>query len=243
MAFINLDYSFTSRILSSTKGKKVCLDRVDFLLTRVICLCRSKVWNSLRVLDILTSFIVGRPRNLVEALSRSSPIDRTYKSFVDHNSAFKAVLGCCEKIENIVQKLQSGNVLHSPTAESLLVDLRQWAQDLPTATRQCEMGYGVHLDPAGRQSVVGNVNVACVYYFAVMLITRPFMIAYLVSRLRGKAPDHLITDPEEGTDTSVKNNPVSRLCQVCVGSAVYMADLFHELRNAGFSFGTLGLIK
>ncbi|KAF7522225.1 hypothetical protein PCG10_007526 [Penicillium crustosum] len=49
-----------------------------------------------------------------------------------------------------------------------------------------------------------------------ILITRPFLVAYLMSRLRGKAPDHLISDPDEASDINIKNNKVSSFGNLCL---------------------------
>lgn len=76
-----------------------------------------------------------------------------------------------------------------------------------------------------------------------MLITRPFLIAYLVSRLRGRAPDHLIVDPDEATDVRIKNHEVSKLAQVCVGSVVYLTEMLQRLQKLGFAYGNLCLLQ
>jgi hypothetical protein len=199
------------------------------------------VWNSLRIFDVLTSFVLGRPRSLSDVWYSSG--DAATNVTQTGHPAFRAILAACEIIERIVQKLRSGNILHVPTAEHLLSELREWAQTLPDAARIFTFGDGVELESAERQNLIGNIHLSCVYYFAVMLITRPFLIAYLISRLRGRAPDHLIDDPEEATDVSIKNNTISKLAQVCVGSATHMADMCQEVRRSGFSFGNLCLLK
>ncbi|KAI4595990.1 hypothetical protein KJ359_006282 [Pestalotiopsis sp. 9143b] len=166
----------------------------------------------------------------------SSPIDGT-------RTAFVAVLDGCQLVENTVQKLRSGNVLHVPTAEELLKDLRGWVQGLPDTVRSFAYSPGAELGAESRRALIGNVHISCVYYFAVMLVTRPFLIAYLVSRLRGRAPDHLIVDPEEATDVRIKNHEVSKLAQVCVGSVVYLAEMLQRLQKLGLKFGNLCLLQ
>jgi hypothetical protein len=157
--------------------------------------------------------------------------------------AFDAILNGCRLVEDIVRELRSWNVLHVPTAQSLLKDMRRWIRSVPDTARNFEYTPGIKLDAERRRNLVGNINISCVYYFAVMLITRPFLIAYLMSRLRGRAPDHLIVDPDEATDISIKNNDVSRLAQVCVGSVTYLVEMLQRLQQLGFSFRNMCLLQ
>lgn len=201
------------------------------------------MWNSLRVLDVLTGFIIGPCPGLPDVWLDIDTSQNTVASNQNTRSAFVSVVEGSQLVEAVVQKLRSGKVLHVPTAESLLADLRTWVHSLPPTARSLKIADKLNLTLAERQALVGNIHVSCIYYFAVMLITRPFLVAYLLSRLRGRAPDHLIEDPEEANDMTIKNNIVSKLAQVCVSSATCMADMCWKAKQSGLSFGNLCLIK
>ncbi|KGO48630.1 Oxoglutarate/iron-dependent dioxygenase [Penicillium expansum] len=161
-------------------------------------------------------------------------------------SLFTAMAKACILLEEIVDTLgKSNNILHVPTAEGVLERLRQWSRGLPQNIRRFPhpSANGRPLDAENRRVLLGSIHVSCVYYFAVILITRPFLVAYLMSRLRGKAPDHLISDPEEASDINIKNNKVSRLAQVCVGSAITMVETCVKAKALNFTFGNLCLIE
>lgn len=152
----------------------------------------------------------------------------------------------CNILDHIVDTLGKNNdILHVPTAEELLRQLRQWSRELPEHIRRIPVKCDLNatLQPADRQALLGSLHISCVHYFAVMLITRPFLVAYLVSRLRGKAPDNLISDPDEGSDASIKNSKVSRLAQVCVSSATDMVDTCVKAKNCSFTFRNLSLLE
>lgn len=152
----------------------------------------------------------------------------------------------CTLLEEIVDTLgKSNNILHVPTAETVLERLRQWSRGLPQNIRRFVYPPGTNqpLDVENRRGLLGSIHVSCVYYFAVILITRPFLVAYLMSRLRGKAPDHLISDPDEASDINIKNNKVSRLAQVCVSSAITMVEMCVKAKALNFSFGNLCLLE
>lgn len=152
----------------------------------------------------------------------------------------------CILLEEIVDTLgKSNNILHVPTAETVLERLRQWSRGLPQNIRRFVYPPGTNqpLDAENRRGLLGSIHVSCVYYFAVILITRPFLVAYLMSRLRGKAPDHLISDPDEASDINIKNNKVSRLAQVCVSSAITMVEMCVKAKALNFNFGNLCLLE
>lgn len=203
---------------------------------------RRRIWHSTRILDVLSSFVLSRPKSL--------PVVRCVPNAIESEnaeSAFHAIVDGCTLLEDIVDTLSKDNILHVPAAEDLLARLRQWGHGLPMALRQFRFRQAADsssaVETVDRQHLIGNIHVSCVYYFAVILVTRPYLIAYLTSRLHGKAPDHLISDPVEASDVNIKNNKVSKLAQVCVSSALYMVDMCQRAKAAGLAFGNLCLLK
>lgn len=215
------------------------------LLPALLTQFRLRIWHSLRNIDILTSFIVGRPKSLPVTRIDTSHTKETEEESLQYSHAFNAIRKGCSLLEDIVAQLNKSNMLHVPTAESLLEQLRKWSRDLPPTLRRFTFvsGDGASLDPADRQLLAGNLHVSCMYYFAVILVTRPFLVAYLTSRLRGRAPDQLISDPDEASDINIKNNEVSKLAQVCVSSAVYMSDMCQKAKTSNFTFRNLCLLE
>ncbi|GFN11786.1 fungal specific transcription factor domain-containing protein [Aspergillus tubingensis] len=215
------------------------IEGYDSTLSKEDCESRRRIWHSMRNLDILSSFVLSRPRSLplVQSMSDTNELNP--------QSAFYAIGNGCTLLINIVDTLSNGGLLDVPTAEGLLSQLRKWSSSLPASLRQFRsVSQGPpFLEPAARQRLVGSVHVSCLYYFAVILVTRPYLIAYLVSRLRGKAPDHLISDPDEASDVAIKNNKVSKLAQVCVSSSLYMIDMCRRAKSAGLVFRNFCLLK
>ncbi|KAE8332840.1 FMN-dependent dehydrogenase-domain-containing protein [Aspergillus sergii] len=197
--------------------------------------------------EVCASFIFGRPKSLpaiCSVLAESTQFDTGGGR--NSRPLFTAMVKACNILDHIVDTLGKNNdILHVPTAEELLRQLRQWSRELPEHIRRfpvkCDLN--ATLQPADRQALLGSLHISCVHYFAVMLITRPFLVAYLVSRLRGKAPDNLISDPDEGSDASIKNSKVSRLAQVCISSAIDMVDMCVRAKNCSFTFRNLSLLE
>ncbi|KAH8698967.1 hypothetical protein BGW36DRAFT_293888 [Talaromyces proteolyticus] len=226
------------------------------------CWSRRRIWDSIRNFDMLSSFVLGRPRSLPTAwqdlVQPEGCAENEPEQFRTQSTPFCATVKLCNLLEDVTNTLSKENILHVPTAEDLLVRLRQWSHTLPPNIRRFKpvtvsssphpsipsiLSETSFLTPADRQLLAGNMHVSCIYYFAVILITRPYLIAYLMSRLRGRAPDDLIRDPEEASDVTIKNNKVSKLAQVCVSAAVYMVDMCQKAKESSFTFGNLCLLK
>ncbi|KIW18002.1 hypothetical protein PV08_02289 [Exophiala spinifera] len=225
---------------------------------------RARIWNSLRNVDVLSSFIFGKPKSL-PAIRQSS--SQTHLSFEylgnDNLTPFNSIVKGCSLLEEIVDELSSGKILHVPTAESLLEKLQSWSQSLPTSLRKVSFTGDANVsrnalrsitsptgkdaisqgDLSARQKLAGALHVSCIYYFAVILISRPFLIAYLLSRLRGRAPDQLIPNPDEASDMAIKNSTISKMAQLCVSAAMRTAATCAAAHRHGYSFGNLCLLK
>lgn len=201
----------------------------------------------MRNLDVLSSFIFGRPKSL-PALATDWLESPQHDLGRGRNSCplFTAMAKACNLLDQIVDTLGiNGNILHVPAAEDLLRHLRQWSREMPPHIRQfpVKCNTNVTLQPADRQALLGSLHIWGVHYFAVLLITRPFLVAYLMSRLRGKAPDDLISDPNEASDVSIKNSKVSRLAQVCVSSAIDMVNMCMKAKDCCFTFCNFFLLE
>lgn len=119
-------------------------------------------------------------------------------------------------LDDICRILSSGVMVDIPTAEDLLTKLRQWSRNLPALLRHFSCTDGSLMSSVDRQTFFGRIHVSGVYYFSVMLVTRPFLIRYLMSKLRRRS----------GHDAGINLHPnEADLAQVCMSSAAYMGDL------------------
>ncbi|KAJ5831946.1 hypothetical protein N7474_000257 [Penicillium riverlandense] len=186
------------------------------------------------ILDVLTSSILGRPCTVPRATRHdlhSLPLD-------PNTPEFNAVLKGAALLDDICRILSSGVMIDVPTAEDLLTKLRQWSQNLPPCLRQFSCTDGSSMSSVDRQTFLGRIHVSSVYYFSVMLVTRPFLIRHLMSKLRRRS----------GHEVSVNLHPnEAGLAQVCTSSAAYMGELCRKTALAvtmsELPFGNLCLFK
>lgn len=170
-------------------------------------------------------------------------LDITNSGHIDGNStstqklAFNATFGACSLIDDMVSSLSLGNDVEAAFASRFLQELDSWSKNLPEELREFKQASAV-LIANDQELAVGCIHVACVYYFAVILITRPFMISHLMERLPGKAR----LDPTPVSHFE-EDSEAFQLAQVCIDSAIYMAQVCHEVLVSGLLLNNMCMLK
>ncbi|GAB7326972.1 hypothetical protein MBLNU13_g10922t1 [Cladosporium sp. NU13] len=179
---------------------------------------RLQIWHSLCILDTLSSSLLGRPCSAPRA-TRHSLTDLPMNPSQPH---FNAVLRAGAILDDVCIALNGPQVIDAPAAEALLARLRSWSQSLPADLRKFTCHDSFAISQSDARLIFGNVHVSSVYYFAVILITRPFLVRHLVSGIRRRAglPTRTPAEPADAT-----------LAQVCMASAIYMGQLCRVLVN------------
>ncbi|KAF9883889.1 hypothetical protein FE257_002683 [Aspergillus nanangensis] len=195
---------------------------------------RLRVWHSLCILEVLTSSILGRPCTVPRASRhnvQSLPLDAD-------TPAFDSILNCAILLDDICSQLNRGMANDITTAQDLLRRLRAWSQNLPHSL--CRFSYidGSSLSHCERKRVIGGLHASSIYYFAVILVTRPFLIESLKSRIsrRLSSGSQPPADPRKAS-----------LAQVCMTSAIHMGHLCSQfasvLTPSDPPLGNTGLLK
>lgn len=154
------------------------------------------------------------------------------------NHAIHAVATACSLLDEIIQTLGGVNKIDILQAEEALVKLRSWSRALPSDIRQFTCHDGFCATSADRQFAVGILHVSCLYYFTVILVTRPFLTAELVGRLKPQA-----RGPSTHPIEQVRASKVSKLSQVCLTSALFMAEICDKYASSGLLIGNLVFVK
>lgn len=194
-----------------------------------------RTYKSLRVFDLVVSFLLGRPVSSV----RSNNDDMTQREeSTPHGIAVSAAYNGSLLLEDIVQDLKkANNSFDATTAEAFLQRLRQWIQGLPRDFRQISFDDELEVT---RETAVGNIHVSCIYYFAVILTTRSFLISHLMSRLKESA----IVTPEATSPTTAGTQRMSpQLAHVCISAATYMANMCEKALLSGLFLRNMCIMK
>lgn len=195
---------------------------------------RLRTWHSLCIMDVVTSSLLGRPCTVPRATRHSIhslPLDALQPSF-------NAMLKAAALLDDICRVLSRGVLINVPTAQELLTSLRHWSRDLPPSLRRFECKDSSTLTYGDQRAVIGNIHVSSMYYFSVILVTRPFLTRCLMPNIRRQA----------GTECRVMTDPAqAALAQVCTTSAVYMGQLCRHIASMldawDLPLATLSLFK
>lgn len=193
------------------------------------------------MLETIVTAVLGR-HSSVPPMPIPSPPPHSGEDMPDINHrhmALDATFMATAYIDDFAQKLSSSKMLNSAAADQILQQLRQWSASLRPELRRFPAAQILSPLPEEQESAVGNIHVACVYYFSVILITRPFLIQHLSVSLQSQAgggggPDQKRRHP---------NQSVHQLAQACIESAVYMAQVCFRASESGLLFNNMCLLK
>jgi hypothetical protein len=138
-------------------------------------------------------------------------------------------------IDEIANKLYGEKVVSTVVAELLLQRLKQWSDELPDTLRTSILAY----DQA-EEHTLGSLNVACFYYFAVTLVTRPFLILTLTARLEN------LRQSLSGVSSTppIHEDPThAQLASACIDSAVYLIQTCLDVHKCGLLLGNMCVLK
>lgn len=192
---------------------------------------------SLCTLDLLTSSILGRPpatgnlrsefgEKLVDMDEPSPAEERLIASY-----------RMSQILEKIIVRLYGENAASTETAEALLEQLNKWSDSLPRSVLSPPTAETERL--TAQEHIVGSLHVACSYHFAVIIVTRPFLISSLGVRLA-----RLCKSPGDHHEEILQEDPAhAKLALACTDSALYMMQTCMEVYHSELLLGNMCILK
>ncbi|GFF30223.1 uncharacterized transcriptional regulatory protein C417.09c [Aspergillus udagawae] len=200
---------------------------------------RACVWMSLCNLDLLVSSILGRPPATASLRSESgASISEAPQRNDLADEGLVALYNLAQILDETITRLYSEKAASAQVAESILEKLKRWSDGLPETL----------LAPPGTEQeclaaqdrVIGSLHIACSYHFAIIIVTRPFLISALGVRL-ARVHDSLA---ERNLEDVFSENPVhSRLALACTDSALYMLQTCLEIHRSHLLLGNMCILK
>ncbi|KAL6910095.1 hypothetical protein GGI43DRAFT_389309 [Trichoderma evansii] len=190
---------------------------------------RDRLWKSLRVLDLFLSSSMGRPPS-------TSDVDCTvpYRAVdADGNEVFdllNASVQILVILECIILEIYSRKKISMRLTEGISLQLREWSGRWLSSLKD------MIAQPAGRNEapVTGACQVLSSYYYAVMLVSRPFLMYELFQRL---------TDGSSASNSRpALASGRSKLADACIDAASLMVDPVLDLIERGVLKGKAPLL-
>ena len=184
---------------------------------------RDRLWKSLRVVDLFLSTSMGRP-------PATSDVDCTVSYHAtddDGQEAFDLLNASAQIfliIEGIVLEVYSRRKISLQLTEGISRELRDWS------ARWLALLKDILARPSPSAGEAGLLNGACQvlssYYYAVILVSRPFLMYELHRRLSENFPS--ISSGRAGLVSGK-----SKLADACIDAASLMVDPVHDLIGRG----------
>lgn len=140
--------------------------------------------------------------------------------------AFEAAFRASKIIGEILGTMYGNEPASLDDASSFLRRLTEWRVSLPEHLIQpTDSSNEGSMLPSKRALRLASMNIACFYYYAVILVSRPFLIASFHSR-EGRTDD---ANQDPGQQTSAT---VAQLAEICVDAAIYMIETVCDMSKA-----------
>ena len=203
---------------------------------------RDRLWKSLRVVDLFLSTSMGRPpaTSDVDCTVLYHAVDGEGREQTDPEAGSDYLLNGSAQIfliiEGIVLEVYSRRKISPQLTEGISRELREWSarwlqrlKQVIEERRPSPRQTPLLLTPAGTGAMVnGACQVLASYYYAVILVSRPFLMVELRRRLAEGYPAEAFT-ARDGLVTSGK----SKLADACIDAASLMVDPIQDLIQRG----------
>ncbi|KAM5359171.1 hypothetical protein ACJZ2D_014669 [Fusarium nematophilum] len=213
---------------------------------------RCRVWKSLRILDLHCNAILGRPTGTAMPLMQDLQIihgRRADEKKCHGEVALDANFDLCPLIESISHTLTARSSFGLKTAKDYLDLLKGWANRLPSELRGSigqPSGHGA-VDVLHRRRTIGNIHVACGYYFGVLLVSRPFLVARgipLLHQAHGASSLRSSSANPEGISPAGPGSPELRdMAETCLSAATYLVQMCEDAMSADLMLGNMCILQ
>ncbi|KAF5025366.1 hypothetical protein F66182_2531 [Fusarium sp. NRRL 66182] len=181
---------------------------------------RDRLWKSLRVVDLFLSTSMGRPPATSDVdctVPYQSPSENLQESLDLLNASVQIFL----VLEEVVTQIYSRRKISLQLTEGISLQLRDWSSRWLKQLKDIIAKPELH----GMAQASGACQILSTYYYAVMLVSRPFLMYELCRRL---------------SDTSMASNGrsalpsgKSKLADACIDAASLMVDPILDLVQRG----------
>ncbi|GAW23737.1 hypothetical protein ANO14919_133130 [Xylariales sp. No.14919] len=195
---------------------------------------RDRLWKSIRVLDLYLSISMGRPPAASDA-DCTVPYDSASADDSERYDLLNASVQILSLVEGIVQDVYSRRKTSLQLTEGISRQLREWSGKWLSALLRAANSESESESESGRddRERVGACQVLASYYYAVMLVSRPFLMYELCRRLPESATSH----PRPATATAPapasSGSGRAKLANACIDAATLLIGLLSDLVSRG----------
>jgi hypothetical protein len=182
---------------------------------------RERVWKSLRVLDLYMSASLGRPPATSEVDGGRVSWDRAtrdYETIQMEGLESSAMLRICFIFERIMNEVYCRREVSVQLVESISRQYRDWTLNLPAGLLTDGLDQKIGTTIPTLHQTIGVAHLKGAYYWSIILLTRPFLIFKVSSKIKGKGEDE-----EHGSSVT------STLSEACIDAALRSIEIATDL--------------
>lgn len=183
---------------------------------------RERVWKSLRVLDLYMSGSLGRPPATSEVDGGSVSWNRSTRDYEDiqmHGRNTSATLRICFIFERILNEVYCRREVSVQLVESISRQYRDWTMQLPAGLQADSLDQKSGSTAPTLRQAIGIAHLKGSYYWSIILLTRPFLIFKVSSKIKGRADD----------EDSSGNSVTVTLSEACIDAALRSIEIATDL--------------
>lgn len=189
---------------------------------------RERVWKSLRVLDLFMSASLGRPPATSEVDGGNVSWEskgRVYEDIRMGALNSSAMLRICFIFERILNEVYCRREVDVQLVNSISAQYRDWNMALDANTDIDGLAEGeTSIANMGLQQIIGLAHLKGAYYWSIVLLTRPFLIFEVSSKISTQAGDDKPTSPSKSA-----NADTTTLSEACVDAALRSVEVASDL--------------
>ncbi|KAF2012454.1 hypothetical protein BU24DRAFT_411825 [Aaosphaeria arxii CBS 175.79] len=200
---------------------------------------RTRIWRSLRYQDLFFCGMMGRtPLTMTMDSTCGKPLDASIDPNNDRNQqlALMEAAKAFSILERIIDEIYTKG---SPSLQHLEVigqELQTSTSNIPPELRTVE-----NPERPTQREVIRNTYVACSYYFSMMLLTRPFLLA-VIRRQYEEASDMVVDRSQLDKNKTQDGTDIDQGALTSIESALHTIQLVHELLTANMLLGNMVLV-
>lgn len=191
------------------------------------------------MLDTIYNSILGRPGSL-PATADDPSFERISQACGNVDSPRQTALQAAYDLCPFLDELEAKHCIQdTPATENFLQRLQQWSKALPPEMRQGTEAVMPMAMTADRELLLGGTQVACNYYFAVILATRRFLTLHILDQLRGRSSN----GSGGGGQSSQLDDKMVSLAYVCLNAATSLTQVVHNAIVTESALNMMCLVK
>lgn len=190
---------------------------------------RDRLWKSLRIVDLFLSTSMGRPPATSD-VDCTVPYQNPDENLEEPLDLLNASVQIFLVLEGVVTEIYSRRKISLQLTEGISLQLRDWSSRWLKQLKDMVS----NPDIQDRAQASGACQILATYYYAVMLVSRPFLMYELCRRLS----DNSVASNGRSALTSGK----SKLADACIDAASLMIDPILDLIQRGVLVGHVPIL-